>query len=230
MIIKKTVLGDSKSHFQDTAARYGYSIRLWSDSETPIEMGSFGYLVEPQKKSNIVRVEYKSELEYIFEGTTKESATVEYDRTTLRPIHLICRLESMSKIIQADAIYKKNKIEMSYWEDGLKDVWKEKIPFNVLDNYQTFAVLRTLDYKNRGKKTFCLVNALTCSVVDVECAVTGKETISSPLGNKECYRLCLQIYDPLPYTQYCHIQIDPPHAVVKAIKGQTVYQLENMQI
>lgn len=206
-----------------------YSIFHWKDADLPIGLGVFQYSIsfETEVKETF-KIYYKSEIEYILEGVTTEKVEVLVDKHTLRPLYLTCNLDNISKSIRTVADYKKNKIVLTYWEDGVKDKWVDKIPYRVLDNYQALVVLCALDFENLKKDSFSVVNALSCSVVDVECTLSNIELITTPIGIIECYRICLQVFDPFPFTQYNLFSVKPPHRLIKVIKGPLVYELNGV--
>lgn len=207
-----------------------YSIKLWADAPNPIRMGEFKYQLMWSKDSELLKIVYRSELEYVFEGLTTETVEVLIYKDTLRPHTLNCELNNMSKHIKLDARYEKRRVDMIYWEDGLKDRWAGRIPYRALDNYQVPMTLRCLDFENMTKENFSIVNTLTCSIAETECMFSGTEKIYSPVGFFDCYRVCCQVYDPYPFTQYFLFSIEEPHHLIKVIRGAVVYELSYFDI
>ena len=104
----------------------------------------------------------------------------------------------------------------------------EKVPFQVLDNYQSLIARRALDFNGFGKDCFSLVNPMTLSLTEVECTCIDKELVLTSVGDFECYRICLQVYDPVPFTQYNLYSVDKPCHLIKVVKGPLVFELRSI--
>ncbi|MBW2603510.1 MAG: hypothetical protein JRE28_04230 [Deltaproteobacteria bacterium] len=206
-----------------------YAIIQWRENSQSVQVGEFGYTVEADPQNNhCYRLLFDSEMEYGFEGLTTEKVSVWMDADTLRPVSLTCRFESMDHVIEMTGEYKNKKVVIRYKEDGISDKWVERIPFQVLDNYQLLFVLRALDFDGMGMNCFSLVNAPTLSIAEVECTCIDREPIVTSIGEFECYRICLQVYDPVPFTQYLLYSLDPPHHLIKVVKGPLVFEVREI--
>ena len=206
-----------------------YSILNWKDSFQPIQVGELKYHIFFDQLKKTLIINYKAEMEYLFEGLTTEVAEVLVDVSSLRPIKINCKFENKSQTIHLTGIYKKNKVVINYTEDGIKDKWVERIPYYVLDNYELPIALRALDYNKLELDTFSLVNPLTLSLAEVECSLSDKEIITTQIGNFDCFRVRLQVFDPLPFTQYHLYSVNPPHTLVKLIKGPLIFELKKIE-
>jgi hypothetical protein len=206
-----------------------YSMVNWKDPSQPIEVGEIVYHIVADSGKGTVAITYRSEMEYLFEGLTTEKAEVVVDTHTLRPISFQCEFQNRSQALNLEGSYKKDKVEVQYVQDGVKDKWVEKIPYRVLDNYESLMALRALDFENLSMDAFSLVNGLTLSVAEVECTLAERETVTTRIGSFDCFRVCLQVYDPLPFTQYHLYTVSPPHHLIKVIKGPLVFELKEFR-
>lgn len=209
--------------------RMTYAIIQWRENSQNIQVGEFRYTVGVDPRHNHrYRLLFDSEMEYGFEGLTTEKVSVWMDADTLRPVSLTCRFDSMDHVIEMAGEYKNKKVVIRYDEDGISDKWVEKVPFRVLDNYQLLFALRMLDFEGMGMNCFSLVNALTLSIAEVECTCIDQEPIITSIGEFGCYRICLQVYDPVPFTQYLLYSVDPPHHLIKVVKGPLVFEVREI--
>lgn len=223
----KKVIDAAYSRNEDEK-KFNYSIFLWMDSE-PIDIGEFYYQeVLDSNEEDKICISYQSEVDFLLEGTTKETVNLTYDRNTFRPLLLDCSFENINKKVELCAKYEKKKIIMDVWDDGIKNKWVDRIPYTVIDNYQSLIAMRHLNFDKFEGSSFSLVNALTFSISEVECMLSGVETVTTGIGDFECYRLCLEVYDPMPFTQYNLYSVEPPHQMIKVIKGPLVFELKSI--
>jgi hypothetical protein len=227
---KRNKKGVTESNFKlGPTEQATYAILQWRDDAKHTEVGEFFYQIEsPTDRPDTYRMVYNSEMEYHFEGLTTENVEVTMDATSLNPLSFNCCFKSMGHDIELNGVYKSNKVIVHYTEDGTRGKWTEKLPFQVLDNYQSLVALRSLDFKAMKQIFFSLVNALTLSIVEVDCSCLGQEIVKTEIDTYECYRICLQVYDPMPFTQYLLFSVQPPHHLIKVIKGPLVFQVRHI--
>jgi len=208
--------------------KINYAIIQWRDNSQNAQVGEFEYNFGVDLNTNCYRLQFESEMEYGFEGLTTEKVDILMDVGTLRPVTLNCKFESMDHVVELTGEYKRKKVVIRYVEEGIKDKWVEKVSFQVLDNYQLPFALRALDFNALELDCFSLVNALTLSIAEVECTRTDQERVATQIGEFECFRISLQVYEPVPFTQYLLYAIDPPHHLIKAVKGPLVFELRGI--
>jgi hypothetical protein len=205
-----------------------YSISLLKGTRK-IDLGNFEYSLKiDRNQKNILDIKYKSTIEYLLEGTTTENVALTVDSAVHRPLKLNCEFWNIQQNVVLSAEYKKKKVVMNAIENGCKDRWVERIPFQVLDNYQMFISLRALNYNESRTEKFSLVNCLTCSVTEIDCIHNGIERVKTNLGVFDCHRICLQLYKPVAFTQYNLYTVEKPHHLIKVIKGPIVYELSEV--
>jgi hypothetical protein len=205
-----------------------YSVSLWKGTRK-IDLGNFIYSLEiGRNQKSILRIKYESTIEYLLEGTTTENVALTVDSAVHRPLKLDCEFWNVQQNVALSAEYKKKKVIVNYIENGCKDRWIGRIPYQVLDNYQMFISLRALNYNEPRTEKFSLVNCLTCSVTEIDCSHNGIEKVKTDLGVFDCYRICLQLYKPVAFTQYNLYTVEKPHHLIKVIKGAIVCELNGI--
>lgn len=142
-----------------------------------------------------------------------EETTVRVDRSSLLPRTTIFSLDRTDARVTYEAHYEDQRVRIhAERPDGPQDVEVRLPEPPYYENEQFLMLLRTLPLTDTWKGRFNVIVTRTASKAEISVEVTKRETVSTPAGDFEAWRLDLK-----GTGQAGWVEVAPPHRLVKYV-------------
>ncbi len=144
-----------------------------------------------------------------------EETTVRVDRESLLPRTTLFSLDTTDTRVTYEAHYEGDRVRISAERpDGHQDAEVRLPEPPYYENEQFLMLLRTLPLTDTWKGRFNVIVTRTASKAEISVEVAGRETVGTPVGDFEAWRLDLK-----GTGQAGWVEVAPPHRLVKYVNS-----------
>ncbi len=136
---------------------------------------------------------------FLSAGTVSAVSSVDAEMESFHPIASRWKYSMLGEV---HAVYHPGEVELRY--EGRDGVTTVKLDGDVIDNEQANDEIRRLPLKEGYKTTLPIFSTLGGASIPVRLEVTGTETVESPMGKFDCYKVQLSMGETFWYSADAH--------------------------
>ena len=175
---------------------------------------------------------YKMQLPLMIKDAEYNSGTV-LEADTLKPVSsfYLRHPPEAYKDKKIDIVGQyKEKLDINAESSKGKQSWQLNLSGECVDNESIPMVIRCLTLAEGYKKVVNIAILSTVTVAPFEIKVTGKEKVTVPAGEYECYKVELQYKGLMPAAALKFwYSADDKKLMIKSVQGTTVFELKEVK-